>query len=155
MSFCWPLQIDHVAAEAWWDNVGAGENGGVQKPVDTMALVGSGSHPPGTRGSPPFVSHGPWLLLSDLLTHGRSRWLFRAIFALISVLPTLMLMIVSVGHYREEATRAVMKAKDLQGVLSATIVTEKLRAQFDLGTSFATRPLLVHNVEEGRWTKRR
>lgn len=116
-----------------------------------MMLVGSGSNPPGKRGSLSLASHGPWLLVSDLLTHGRSRWLFRVIFALIFVLPTLMLMIVSVGHYREEATRAVMKAKDLQGVLAATIVTEKLAAQFDLGTSFATRPLLVRNVEEGRW----
>jgi hypothetical protein len=30
-------------------------------------------------------------------------------------------------------------------------VTEKLKAQFDLGTSFATRPLLIRNVEQGRW----
>ena len=83
--------------------------------------------------------------------NGRSRWLFRASFVLVFVLPTVALMIVSVSHYREESTRSVMKAKELQGILAVAIVTEKLTAQFNLGTSFAIRPLLIRNIEQGRW----
>ena len=124
---------------------------GAHEPIDPMTPVGSGSDPPGKGGSHPLASHRPWRLVSDLLTSVRLRWLFRAIFALIFVLPTLALMVVSVGNYRKDSTRAVMKAKELQGVLAATIVTEKLAAQFDLGTSFATRPLVIRNVKQGRW----
>ncbi len=116
-----------------------------------MRPVVGGSDPRGERGGLSPASHRPWRLISDLLTSSRSRWLFRAIFVLIFVLPTLVLMIVSIRQYHEEATRTVTKAKELQGILAATIVTEKVKAQFDLGVSFATRPLLIRNVEQGRW----
>jgi diguanylate cyclase (GGDEF)-like protein len=117
-----------------------------------MTPIGTGSAPPGKEGGSPLpASRGLWRLVSDRLIGGRSQWLFQAIFVLTFVLPTLALMVVSIAHYREDATSTAMEAKELQGRLAATIVTEKLAAQFDLASSFATRPLLVRNVEQGHW----
>jgi predicted signal transduction protein with EAL and GGDEF domain len=67
------------------------------------------------------------------------------------VLPTLALMVVSINNYREDSTLSVMKVKETQVLLAATVVDENLDAKLELGLSFATRPQFVHRVEQGHW----
>jgi len=88
---------------------------------------------------------------ADRLMSGRWRWPCRVLFVLLFVLPTLVLMIVSISTYSGESTRFVMRAKELQGELAAAVARERMNAQLSLAASFATRPLLVRNIEQGRW----
>jgi diguanylate cyclase (GGDEF)-like protein len=99
----------------------------------------------------PALRHRSWRIASDLVSTGRFRWAWRILVVLFFVLPTMMLMILNIRNYQQQATLAVMKAKELQAILAATIVTEKTRSQFELAASFATRPLLVSYVEQGLW----
>jgi len=129
---------------------GRGGADGSQKWEDKMRF-GVPKHSvgePGGSHSPPVRVGG---LSSDLLTTGRWRWLHQVLFVLLFVLPMLALMVVSIDHYRQDSTLSVLEAKKRQGLLAATVINEKLNAKLDLGLSFVTRPLLVQNIERGRW----
>jgi len=72
-------------------------------------------------------------------------------FILVITLPTVLMMMVNIRQYTADSTNFILKTKETQSILAATAVTEKLDGYFDLARSFATRPLLVQNIERSRW----
>jgi len=92
-----------------------------------------------------------WRAILDLLTVNPLKLFFRGLFIVVIALPALMMMLINISHYTGDSTQTVLKEKETQSLLAATIVTEKLNGYFDLTRSFATRPLLIRNVEKADW----
>ncbi|MBF0619402.1 MAG: diguanylate cyclase [Candidatus Omnitrophica bacterium] len=89
--------------------------------------------------------------LNDLLTVGKGAPFFRGLFFIIFIFPSLFLSIFSLNNIYRESTESILSDKRSLAFLAASIVDEKLDAITDLGISFATRPLLIKNVENGDW----
>lgn len=91
------------------------------------------------------------LTLTDLIARGKWAVLYRTVFLLLFVLPGFALVLFSYTRFYSGTTAAVVEQKKMLAHLAANSVYDRLNAIVELGTSFASRPLVVEAVDRGDW----
>ena len=92
-----------------------------------------------------------FVIVYSILTGGKNRIVYRALFIFLFVSPIVTLAIINYLNLNQDTTRSILAERRSLSILTAATVSANLNNLLNLGVSYATRPRVIEYIEKGDW----